>query len=790
MNKLLKKNTLITLCTYLVVLLIVAIFFDATLGKDSSDFLEQHTKLLDFMRKNFWASHDLFPQWLMSLGLGQSFVVLYYYGLYNPFITLSYFIPISNPIFIFEFIFMIILVLNSIGMTMLLWKNGIKNHLNTVVTILYSFTPVFLFHINTHPMFIYYVPLLTLSLVSLHLMVDNKVRSLYAIFVGLIFYTNFTFAPVISILQFLYFLSLVYNRDDKWKCLSYFISSYMLGVGLGAFILIPTYLFTSGGAGRNVLDSTYQLSLFTSYHNIINYISTNKYITGMYTISIFALIGSLVYLRGLRYYILTVPMLIMLLFEPINYALNLFQYTHGKVYISYVPILWLLFALLIKKLNIKQISIVMGISICMMIIGSKMYQTVEMLFVVTAISFLIVYISKRHSVVINIVALVLLTTLNFATSTHYIPLDSQSLSRFEVGNQKCDVSNYRMLTDEYNYIDGQYCFSPTMYTSLTNNNFLKITREEYEGVIDRYYRTTRSDYFNNMYFRNFFAINSNDNSNVNPIVYGVDEQDVVDSSTLNQLSPTEKVYAISQKAFVENGSNSNYVNNFEIEDVYSSNNSFTLDSSDSTKIQVPEQFKNGELIIQFKADLAADDTNTQKISINDQTNTVMMKDHYGPNVNNLVTFYVDTSNINELNVKIEDANKMNIEYSDLTVKYQSIDNFNSEKLNVINPSNFEVDLNNSFKFNIDMKNDGIISTSIPYDRGFHIYVDGNEVDTITVNNLYIGADIPAGTHTIEISYTIPGFKIGLITAVFALLVILYFGYKEYKSCLKKNGRKK
>lgn len=109
-----------------ILIFVAATQFDVAFGNVKSDYLLQHTRFLDYMRKNFSYKHDVFPQWLMNYGLGQSFVILYYYGLYNPFIMLTYLIPIENPVFLLELIFIIITVINSVAMTILLYINGIK----------------------------------------------------------------------------------------------------------------------------------------------------------------------------------------------------------------------------------------------------------------------------------------------------------------------------------------------------------------------------------------------------------------------------------------------------------------------------------------------------------------------------------------------------------------------------------------------------------------------------------------------------------------------------------------
>ena len=63
------------------------------------------------------------------------------------------------------------------------------------------------------------------------------------------------------------------------------------------------------------------------------------------------------------------------------------------------------------------------------------------------------------------------------------------------------------------------------------------------------------------------------------------------------------------------------------------------------------------------------------------------------------------------------------------------------------------------KSNLDK--DMLIYTSIPYDLGWKVYVDGKETNTYSIGNALLGYDMPKGDHVIELVYKIPYFKLGL-----------------------------
>ncbi len=71
---------------------------------------------------------------------------------------------------------------------------------------------------------------------------------------------------------------------------------------------------------------------------------------------------------------------------------------------------------------------------------------------------------------------------------------------------------------------------------------------------------------------------------------------------------------------------------------------------------------------------------------------------------------------------------------------------------------------------INARKDGILLLSMPYEKGWSIYIDGREADTLCVMNALLGAKVSAGEHTIELVYFPEGLIAGtIITAASAVL---------------------
>lgn len=78
--------------------------------------------------------------------------------------------------------------------------------------------------------------------------------------------------------------------------------------------------------------------------------------------------------------------------------------------------------------------------------------------------------------------------------------------------------------------------------------------------------------------------------------------------------------------------------------------------------------------------------------------------------------------------------------------------------------------------------DGFLYTSIPFDKGWKVYIDNKEVKTFDIGDCQLAAALPQGEHRIKMKYTPKGQKIGLmISAAAWILVLVYFMLKKYKS---------
>lgn len=83
----------------------------------------------------------------------------------------------------------------------------------------------------------------------------------------------------------------------------------------------------------------------------------------------------------------------------------------------------------------------------------------------------------------------------------------------------------------------------------------------------------------------------------------------------------------------------------------------------------------------------------------------------------------------------------------------------------------------------DFKTETLVFTSISYDKGFNIYIDGVEAEKKCLVDGFLGFYVPQGQHEIVISYVSPGFMEGAIISVVSLLISVVFLFNKSKGVL-------
>jgi uncharacterized membrane protein YfhO len=106
--------------------------------------------------------------------------------------------------------------------------------------------------------------------------------------------------------------------------------------------------------------------------------------------------------------------------------------------------------------------------------------------------------------------------------------------------------------------------------------------------------------------------------------------------------------------------------------------------------------------------------------------------------------------------------------------------------NKLNSNAFVVDsyTTTSFTGTVTTSSDGTFLFSIPFDKGWSVYIDGKKCTTYAAFDALLATDLTAGTHTVKLKYTPVNYVLGCIISVLCIIILIVihlarkFVYKE------------
>ena len=137
---------------------------------------------------------------------------------------------------------------------------------------------------------------------------------------------------------------------------------------------------------------------------------------------------------------------------------------------------------------------------------------------------------------------------------------------------------------------------------------------------------------------------------------------------------------------------------------------------------------------------------------------------------------------------VSDIEVINMSDNEASVKvYHCLPEFLDEAIETRKQNAFydTVVTDNHIEGKIELQDTMMVYTSVPYDRGWSVKVDGEEVEYEKVNLGFIGFELNEGIHEVEFDYQIPLVKEGMMISLCSLVVWLVFIILRRRTCLKK-----
>ena len=813
----------LTLIAISLVIVLILINFTNFFGS-KKDWLSQHIMFPDYLRKLFYDTGDIFPNFAFNLGGGQNIYNISYYGLFNPIILISYLLPFVSMLTYIQ-VSMVICLIISIVLLYYFLRRRFDSKIIFVSTLLFLTSGCLIFHFHRHIMFVDYIPFLLMSLIGVDKYFDKGKISLLVISIFLMILTSYYFSVVglVSILLYAIYRYIEDKKNEKITVKDFFKEGFkfifimIIPVMISCFLLLPTLSSLLGGRTATNKDISI-VELFIPNFDISNTLYS-AYSLGLSAIFIISLIYGVV-TKKREVKIISIIFSVFLIFPLFSYIFNGGMYLNGKAFIPLLPVAILIIGYFLKNIfnNKNKLKISIIISLIVVVINLLIFvyknEYVCLLFVLDmALLVIFLFIGFKFKkkilfyIYLGVMSLALVIPTNFddefVTKEFYDTLDYEETSdkvKQVLGNDNSfyRISDQSTKLDKSNYIYDIDYYTGSIYSSLSNSYY----KDFYNNLINNefIYRsygmlTGNNNIFYNFYMGNKYLLNSSNNmlgykkiadgiyrnEDVLPIGYSTNK--IMSLDEYNSLSYFEKLDAYLNYAIVDGDYSDSYVKkvkdyvpHFEVLEsknlnIEEDNDKYSIKASKDNKlvIKLKNVSESDILLLRFKMlydnKCSEDDS---YITINGVSNKLTCRSWKYHN-NNYDFEYSLSGNENleitfsEGKFKLSDPSFAIYNYNDLVSINDEISPF------VIDRDKTKGDV---IEGNINVKDDGYFKLSIPYDKGFEIYVDDVKTDYEVVNKSFIGFDISKGSHNIKIVYTSPLFKEGLVISCVGLVLFL------------------
>lgn len=800
-----------------------------------TDWLSQHWALPEYFRTLFYKTGNLFPNFAPNLGAGQNIYNFSYYGLLNPIILIAYLLPFVKMIDYIIISSIIIVLLSAVLFYKWLKNNRYSSQIAFISAFVFMLANPIIFHSHRHIMFINYIPFIILGLMGIDKYFNSNKKWLLILSVFLLIMTSYFYSVGGLITIGLYGIYKMFADSIDVKSFVFrllkMIGVMLVGVLMAGILLMPTIGIIVNGRGQ-AINNINVASLFLPKINDDSLLYT-PYSLGLTAISVVGLIHG--YFSKSKKTILLSLMLSIIFFVPLFvYLLNGMLYVRYKVLIPFAPLIGLLIAKFLKRVfeeNVSLVPLVFG-SLIVGMINFKVNQETLVYFLDILILFISLFsyyrFKKETLIIIPIIVVALINSFSANVNESFV---TRERYKNEFNNSKQELINKTIESDfnyyRFNNLDATLStsnkiyhpnyFQTSLYSSTYNNDYNEFYYEVFKNAIPYRNRVITAQ-SSNILFQTLMGVKYLGTSGTEPIGYelinGNSEFKIYKNESVFPLAyATNKIMNIDDYNKLEYpynleplltgvvaNDNTNYTfyskikkieldyfskigNNIEIEK-NDGNYYITASKKDYIDLDVTNLKKDQILIIKF--DLLNNprcSSGDIAININGVRNVLTCREWIYHNRNYSFEYVISSNDIID-NLKIEFAKGI-YEISKVEtyiLDYNEIKGINNEI------DQMEIDMNKTqgdyLYGNIKVSNNGYFVTTIPYDEGFTITLNGKEVIPEVVNEVFLGFPVEKGNYKVVIKYESPLFKEGVFISgigIISYIGIIIFDNRK-KSC--------
>lgn len=834
MIKINKKDKLnLIIMTVIFCLIIIFILRNGNLYGSILDWNTQHSVIPEYFRSLFYKTLNIFPDFALNLGSGQNIYNYSYYGLFNPVIVLSYFLPFISMKSYIQISSILLVYSSVILFYYFLRRNKVNENVSLLSSVVFLTASPLLFHSHRHIMFMNYMPFLILALIGVDKYFEKDNSKLLCVSTVLIILMSYYYSipAIISIVIYGVYKYIKLNKKITVK--SFFKDGFrflipiMIAILISCILLVPTFYAIL--IGRLPNDINISLSDLLVPRINVKYLMYNAYGVGLTSISLLALIN-LFFDKKRENRFLLICLSSLIIFPIINYLLNGTMYIDAKVLIPFLPLYTLVISYMFDKISTKKIDlrklVIASLAVLFLIyVGKSSYGNYFYIDFIFSLTLIIIATKTNTKYLFKVLTIVLLVIYSCAGNSKDTLVSRKDINSSENVNQEKLIKKipkgydhttlYNLKLENVNNIYGNLnIYSDYLYSSTGNANYNLFMFDTFEVPMqsrNRLIISANKDLMYLMFSNNRYFIGDNvditgykeidkigdtklyENTDVLPFMYvSYNYYSKTDFSKksfpynneilLNNVVVNEKTnneFKTSIKETFIRQSDIKYMD----PSIINNGDRITVKKDNSRMlIDIPEVARNKILFVSFNLEPQSCKVGDLLVNINGNTNKLTCREWKYYNGNTTFNYVIsgDTSNKVEVTFSkgIYKIDNLKIYYMD----YNDIRDINKKVTKVDIDSKTKGD---KIYASVETEKDGYFVTTLPYDKGFTIKVDNKKIDYEKVNTAYVGFKISKGKHNIVIEYKAPFKIIGLIMSFIGIIMYILFYHKNLIKNIKK-----
>lgn len=821
------KKDLINIAILLTIVTIVIIFciHGGYLYGSELDWNNQHSVIPEYFRCLFYKNFDLFPDLALNIGSGVNIYNYGYYGFLSPIILISYLLPFLS-IKTYIQISSILIVYSSIILFYYFLRNKFKEDTSLLGSIAFATASPLLFHSHRHLMFISYMPFLILALIGVDKYFRNDNKKLLSVSILLIILCSYYYSVGSIICVVIYGIYKYISLNKKITIKSFFKDGFrflypiIIGILISSILLVPTAYVILTGRMPNIDLVTLSDILIPKIN--VKFLLYNSYGIGLTSFAFISLIILMMDKKRENKYLFYILSSI-IIFPIITYLLNGTMYIDSKVLIPLLPlysysISYMFNTIFNKKIDIKKIFRYSVILLLIVFIGKSSYS--NYFYIDYIISFIIIYFllyKNNYKKTFTVIYLILLTAYSvIANKEDKLVKSSVIKDNNEIKELVKDIDTIDRIAFLKNYsinvnnIFGNInLYQNYVYSSTSSSLYNKFVFDVFDREMQHRNRLILSPVKNIMFLmfmNNRYLVGENinilgykeinkigntslyENTDILPFMYV--SSNTYNINNYNKLSFPYNDEVLLNNVITNSGDNKHY--NTKIKEVFlrrsdikyidtnikiENNVIYSMKRNSKLIIDVPSDAKGKILFVSFNlSNSQSCSIGDMAISINGNINKKTCSEWKYYNGNDSFTYVISDKDLNSVTVEFL---KGEYHIDNLRLYYISYDDIKDINKNITKVNIDKIDGDNIYT-SVNNIEDGYFVTSLPYDKGYTVLVDGKKVETEIVNKYALGFKLDKGNHNIEISYKSPFKNIGIILSIVGIVLFVFNNYNLFK----------